>query len=651
MSYYWRRHLLGQVMDALMGEDEFSNAARQREDAFASSMYRRYGNQMPQYDQTGYPGQYPQNGQMGYPGQYPQNGQMGYPGHYLQNGGMQGGINLQDTSLTQNVRESLAYANEINDQKDGVYPASNTERLADRLRKDYITFLGYLHDSGSADPVRQVDLVNKLLEINMSTQKYFQFRSQYSLDPDLLKKVPESLVYYVKDDLSGMVRPKNSAMSMSRFLVNTYRDLGLVYIAFGGISDPEIRRLMDYIGMLNDYLKEKGLYHTMDPYRKGPKGDPNFGLPEQGPEAGTEEDTVDNIFEHGIDMPSRKGTGISASKGIDMPGKNGEDMPGKKEEDMLETRGSFSISRGGGLEDLPGESDDDLLSFGRTGMSVREKNFDPEQDSRIKALMDELDHLTGLSGVKENLKNLINVIRVRKIREKMGLPQTPMSLHMAFYGNPGTGKTTVARLLAKIYKALGVVSKGQLIEVDRAGLVEGYMGQTAQKTQEVIDSAIGGVLFIDEAYTLTNQKSTGDYGQEAVDTLLKRMEDDRDRFVVIVAGYSEPMEEFLDSNPGLRSRFSKFIEFEDYSAEELYTIFVNMCKDHDFRLSEDAQDALRERFEEMVETKSEHFANAREVRNFFERCIERQANRLAKEGRPDRTEVMTFRLEDVTDSE
>ncbi len=231
----------------------------------------------------------------------------------------------------------------------------------------------------------------------------------------------------------------------------------------------------------------------------------------------------------------------------------------------------------------------------------------------------------------------------------MGLAQPDMSLHLVFSGNPGTGKTTVARLLARIYKALGVVSKGQLVEVDRAGLVEGYVGQTAQKTNEVIDSAMGGVLFIDEAYTLTNKKESGDFGQEAVDTLLKRMEDDRKDFIVIVAGYTEPMEEFLQSNPGLRSRFNKFIDFDDYSDTELDEIFESMCRTQDFRLTEEADSYVKEYFKKLVENKEEHFANAREVRNFFERCIERQANRLVRTGNMDRNEITTFQKEDLVE--
>ena len=223
-----------------------------------------------------------------------------------------------------------------------------------------------------------------------------------------------------------------------------------------------------------------------------------------------------------------------------------------------------------------------------------------EKEQSADELIAELNSLTGLTAVKEDVNALINLLKVQKMREQMGMKQTSVNKHLVFMGNPGTGKTTVARLLARIYKAIGAISKGHLVEVDRSGLVCGYIGQTATKTAEVIESALGGVLFIDEAYTLTNGKGQGDFGQEAVDTLLKGMEDHRDDLVVIVAGYTELMDEFLDSNPGLRSRFNKFINFEDYTAEEEVEILINNCKKQEYMLSRDALEEARRFFTDLA---------------------------------------------------
>ena len=222
------------------------------------------------------------------------------------------------------------------------------------------------------------------------------------------------------------------------------------------------------------------------------------------------------------------------------------------------------------------------------------KEVEIEEDPRsLEELMDELNSLTGLDGVKREINALTKVIKINKIREENGLKPSNVSKHMVFTGNPGTGKTTVARLLSKIYAKLGALSKGQLVETDRSGLVAGYVGQTAIKSQEVISSAIGGVLFIDEAYTLSSNKGEGDFGQEAIDTLLKEMEDNRDDLVVIVAGYPDLMEEFLQSNPGLKSRFNNFINFDDYTADELFDILNGMCKKQEFDIQKDAIDDIK----------------------------------------------------------
>jgi tetratricopeptide (TPR) repeat protein len=302
-------------------------------------------------------------------------------------------------------------------------------------------------------------------------------------------------------------------------------------------------------------------------------------------------------------------------------------------------------------------SEDDLENGISDFIHARELNPNVQLDYLDKPevlldkLLEKLHQLIGLDTVKEEVRSLINLVKIRQLRKEARLPSVPMSLHLVFTGNPGTGKTTIARLISLIYHVLGVLSKGHLVEVDRAGLVAGYVGQTALKVHDVLNKSMGGVLFIDEAYSLTSRGDEKDFGLEAIDTLIKGMEDKRSDLVLIVAGYPEKMRQFLKANPGIKSRFSKVIRFNDYSATELMGIFKKMCRDHRYELASEAKLEALKAFEALNPEEVGLYGNGRGVRNYFELTITRQANRLGELDKIAQEQLVEILVEDLPDDD
>ncbi len=328
---------------------------------------------------------------------------------------------------------------------------------------------------------------------------------------------------------------------------------------------------------------------------------------------------LDDIRRMGDDLAATlKGFGATVT-----PEKGGEKAAGDTGEELRAS-----------MDDAKKAADELLSEMEKKGAALSpaapktEAEKSPEKPDLDK-LLQELDELVGLEEIKKNVRSLINLAKVRKLREEHGLPTPAMSLHLVFMGNPGTGKTTVARLISQLYYAIGVLSKGQLVEVDRSGLVAGFVGQTAIKTGEAVKKAIGGVLFIDEAYSLAANTGENDFGREAIETVLKAMEDNRRDLVVIVAGYEDLMEQFISSNPGLQSRFNRYFTFEDYDGEELYQIFLSMCKKNSYKLTVEAQEYAKALFSDLYENRGPNFGNARDVRNIFENIIGVHADRVA----------------------
>ncbi|MBQ6402255.1 MAG: AAA family ATPase [Firmicutes bacterium] len=437
------------------------------------------------------------------------------------------------------------------------------------------------------------------------------------VDQEALNVIPEFFDRMAAEDFEkGTKRTKAFVDDLRSFLVGGAFINGDFTIAESAAVSKEIRGLMAHAlrrGVKIDYaigrVREKTTPLNEESYRRDEPAGPSV---------------LD-----GLEIFSAPGVAGGIGGAGPEGGAGTPDMPGAP-----------GASSGMGGAGQPGSAQDAVAQSAAQAVEAVE-------DTRtMEELMEELDDLVGLDSIKKDIHSLMNFITITKLREERGLSVPTVSYHLVFTGNPGTGKTTVARLVAGLYRQIGILPKGQLVEVDRGQLVAGYTGQTAIKTMAVIKKALGGVLFIDEAYALVNDEQDS-FGKEAVETILKAMEDHRDELVVIVAGYTELMHKFIDSNPGFKSRFSKFFEFPDYTGDELLQIFKRFCDSNGYRISEEAETLLREKLEEMYQQRSRHFGNGRTVRNIFEKAIHEQANRLSGEEGVSDEALQELSLEDV----
>ena len=467
---------------------------------------------------------------------------------------------------------------------------SANRNLRSLLRVDLVNFCVYLAYADNIMSREEETLIRETFDYPLNWANRSDALNALNKEGGFAKKIPTAIKYFILADAGRRVKNDPFRNQKTAYLVQTYDEIGRAMAALS--SDAEVGKAADaYVKMLDKFIEGYGLFRNKNVRISGGKPANTSGTP---------------------------------VKPVNVSGKPGGPA-------------SAAADRPGGGSTAAGTA--------QNAEPPAQQPLPELDQARIDEIMSELNQLVGLKTVKEEIFRLVDLLRVQRMRSEVGLQNKGTSRHMVFYGNPGTGKTTVARLLADIYRELGLLPTGQLVEVDRSGLVGGYVGQTAIKTSEVIDQAMGGVLFIDEAYTLTANKGQNDFGQEAVDTILKAMEDYRDQMIVIVAGYTELMKEFLETNPGLKSRFNYFIEFPDYTPEELVAILELQCKKNEYTLSEEAKEKAVRIFTERCANKPENFANAREVRNFMEKAMLNHAGRVTKLPKKARTKKVLSQLE------
>ncbi|MCM1273307.1 MAG: AAA family ATPase [Clostridium sp.] len=484
--------------------------------------------------------------------------------------------------------------------------------LAESYRTDMMNFLVYLAYSDGDLSLNELKYIDMFFDMPYQFEDISKYADMWDLKTEHIKeKPPITLEAFVRSN----VGPETGEISSQYYdlvmlYVTTFNYVGNDFISCDDeVTANEVAALSGYIMMIREYIeiireKMAGYKPTIE-YKSGSSikqetleyNKPTIAFrPKKQDEQSVQEDLD---FDSMVPLADRKKVTIEKEKKEEKRENLNADITPKATE----------------------EREDETQFVGKIS--------EAEDAVNLEELLLELNGLTGMGSVKKEVNNLVNLLKICKIREEKGFKIPPTTNHLVFLGNPGTGKTTVARILAKIYHSLGVLSKGQLVEVDRSGLVAGYMGQTGIKVMEVVEKAKGGVLFIDEAYALSTGQE-GDFGKEAIDVLNKAMEDYKDDLIVIVAGYQKEMQSFLDANPGLRSRFNRTINFPNYSAEELLTIMKNRATKLDYTITQDAISHIEQYFKKVLEIPPDNFGNARSVRNYLDNAINNQANRLVK---------------------
>ena len=524
------------------------------------------------------------------------------------------------------------------------------------LFNDILLWLGYLGLNDGEITEEELNFINYVLDINFSKEDLLNHLDNNSLD-DYEDALPTSFVVFYEFDKYMKENKSSNSGEISESLFNIYGGVGQLFLKLECNSESDLEN--DLKTAFENYMLH--LRQNLDDLKKF-----NYGLMVTSLNTELLENIINyNNFNKALSKDNLKiinedmfGDGSSFNtdymdvlndifsnnqkgdeKSIDDSNHYSQDSTLQKFKEGLKNSSSYNPDASEDSQGIKEENMEDTVS---------EAEEEKEEES-LEDILAKLNKLVGLENVKKDVNSLINLIQIRKIREERGIKQPDMSLHLVFSGNPGTGKTTVARLLGEIYSKLGILSKGHLVETDRSGLVAGYVGQTAIKTQDMIKEAMGGILFIDEAYSLSAAKGENDFGGEAIDTILKAMEDNREDFIVIVAGYPKLMDDFLHSNPGLESRFNKHLNFEDYNPQELFDIFVSMEEGSSLKLDKKAEEYLKGHFEDVYKCRGDNFANGRYVRNIFEKVLSNQANRLVNIEDISDDDLNTLTIEDFDD--